>query len=56
MRLYAGYTEVGAGLLSDAGADDRVVAWAREHHRPEPEWSIPVGAGRLLVAADDGRR
>jgi len=55
VRLYARYPDVGAELMSDAGADTRVVAWAREHHRPEAEWSIPVGQGRLLAAADDGR-
>jgi hypothetical protein len=31
------------------------VAWAREHHRPQAEWSVPAAQGRLLAAADDGR-
>ncbi|MFI5044011.1 MAG: hypothetical protein ACHQDC_04400 [Acidimicrobiales bacterium] len=55
VRLYARYPDVGAGLLSDAGADTKVVAWAREHHRPQAEWSVPAAQGRLLAAADDGR-
>ncbi len=30
------------------------VAWAAEHHEPEESWTVPLDAGRLLVAADDG--
>lgn len=51
--LYLQYPALGADLLAVAGADPRVVAWAREHHLDEDEWSVPVDAGRLLVAADD---
>ena len=39
--------------LAMAGSDERVVAWAAEHHEPEERWTVPVDAGRLLVAADD---
>lgn len=51
--LYLQYPQLGAELLAVAGSDERVVAWAAEHHEPEDRWSVPVDAGRLLVAADD---
>lgn len=53
--LYLKYPELGADLLAVAGSDDRVVAWSREHHMAEEEWSVPLEEGRLLVAADEGR-
>jgi hypothetical protein len=52
---YLRYPDLGAEALCRAGSDERVVAWAREHHRPQPEWTVPVEEGRLLRAADDGR-
>ncbi len=51
--LYLQYPQLGADLLAVAGADERVVAWAAQHHEPEDRWTVPVDAGRLLVAADD---
>ena len=51
--LYLQYPTLGAELLAVAGSDDRVVAWAAEHHEPEERWTVPVEAGRLLSAADD---
>ena len=51
--LYLQYPQLGADLLAGAGADGRVVAWAAQHHEPEGSWTVPVDAGRLLVAADD---
>lgn len=51
--LYLQYPALGADLLAVAGSDPRVVAWAREHHLDEEEWSVPRDAGRVLVAADD---
>ncbi len=53
--LYLKYPELGADLLAVAGSDERVVAWAREHHLPEGDWTVPVREGRLLAAADDGK-
>ncbi len=53
--LYLQYPTLGADVLRMAGSDERVVAWAAEHHEPEERWSVPVEAGRLLVLADDGR-
>lgn len=52
--LYLQYPKLGADLLAVGGSDERVVAWAAEHHEPEEDWSIPADIGRLLVAADDG--
>ena len=42
-------------MLVMAGSDERVAAWAVQHHEPEERWTIPVDVGRLLVLADDGR-
>ncbi|MBS1836769.1 MAG: HD domain-containing protein [Actinobacteria bacterium] len=53
--LYLQYPELGADVLRMAGSDDRVVAWAAEHHEPEESWTIPIEVGRLLQLADDGR-
>ena len=53
--LYLQYPRLGADLLAVAGSDERVVAWAAQHHEPEDSWTVPVEAGRLLVAADDGK-
>jgi hypothetical protein len=51
--LYLQYPRLGADLLAVAGADERVVAWAAQHHEPEDAWTVPIDAGRLLAAADD---
>ncbi len=53
--LYLQYPQLGADVLVMAGSDERVAAWAAQHHEPEERWSIPVEVGRLLVLADDGR-
>jgi hypothetical protein len=37
-----------------AGSDERVVAWAAEHHLPESDWTVPLAEGRILALADDG--
>lgn len=50
---YLHHDAIGASLLADAGADPLTVAWAREHHRPERDWSVPVAVGRVLRDADD---
>jgi hypothetical protein len=51
--LYLQYPQLGADLLAVAGSDERVVAWAAQHHEPEETWSVPVEAGRVLRDADD---
>lgn len=53
--LYLQYPELGADVLRMAGSDERVIAWAAEHHHPEEDWSVPADVGRLLQDADDGR-
>jgi hypothetical protein len=53
--LYLMYPKLGADLLAINEADPRVVAWSIEHHLPEADWTVPVDAGRLLSAADDGK-
>ncbi len=50
---YVVYPELGVDLLRLAGSADEVVAWSRQHHLPEAEWTIPAEWGRLLRAADD---
>jgi len=52
--LYLQHAEVGADLLEMAGSDPLTVAWTREHHRPESEWTVdPHIAGALKTADDD---
>jgi hypothetical protein len=51
--LYLQYPTLGSDLLAVAGSDERVVAWAAQHHEPEGSWTVPVEAGRLLSDADD---
>ena len=53
--LYLQYPALGADVLRMAGSDERVVAWAAQHHEPEESWTVPVDVGRLLRLADDGR-
>jgi hypothetical protein len=51
--LYLRHPELGADLLAIAGSDALTVAWAREHHLPAAEWSVPSDIGAALKAADD---
>jgi hypothetical protein len=51
--LYLQHDRLGGDLLALADSDPLTVAWAREHHRPESEWSVPLAIGRALKAADD---
>ena len=50
---YLRHDAIGADALAAAGSDLLTVAWAREHHRPEREWTVPLDVGRALKAADD---
>jgi len=50
---YAAHDEIGAGLLEAAGSDSLVVAWAREHHLPDSQWSVEQSVGSVLKGADD---
>ncbi|MHB8464642.1 MAG: hypothetical protein ACYDH6_17435 [Acidimicrobiales bacterium] len=50
---YLCHDAIGAALLSAAGADPLTVAWAREHHLPPSQWTVPRDVGRVLKEADD---
>ncbi len=51
--LYLHHDRIGGDLLELAGSDPLTVAWAREHHRPEAEWTVDPYVGATLKAADD---
>jgi len=51
--LYLRHPELGAARLELAGSDPLTVSWAREHHLPEDQWTVPVVIGEALKAADD---
>jgi hypothetical protein len=51
--LYLEHGRLGGDLLGIAGSDPLTEAWAREHHRPESEWTVPADIGRALKDADD---
>jgi hypothetical protein len=54
MGRYAAHDDLGAELLTEAGARAPAIAWARAHHRPEG-WAatgIPPQVCRALAAAD----
>lgn len=51
--LYLLHAEIGGDLLALAGSDPLAVAWAREHHLPPDEWTVPAAVGAVLKAADD---
>lgn len=51
--LYLQHDQIGADLLALVGSDPLTVAWAREHHRPPAEWTVPSAIGDVLKAADD---
>ena len=50
---YVLYPELGVDLLRMAGSDDLVIAWSRQHHLPEADWTIDPELGRALQVADD---
>lgn len=51
--LYLQHDRLGGDLLALAGSDPLTVAWAREHHRPAGDWTVPAEIARALHAADD---
>ena len=51
--LYLQHDQIGGDLLELAGSDPLTVAWAREHHLPEQEWTVNRVAADALKAADD---
>jgi hypothetical protein len=53
LSRYLRHDELGARLLAEAGSDPLTVAWARQHHRPRAQWTVPPAVGDALKAADD---
>jgi hypothetical protein len=51
--LYLRHPKLGGDLLALAGSDPLTVAWAREHHSPPVEWSLPPHVATALKTADD---
>ena len=51
--LYLRHPDLGADMLALAGSNPLTVAWAREHHLPEEDWTLPPDVARALKAADD---
>jgi len=51
--LYVLHPKLGGDMLAMAGSDPLTEAWAREHHLPPEEWTVPETIGRALKEADD---
>ena len=51
--LYVLHPDLGGDLLALAGSDPLTVAWTREHHLPEDQWTVPKHLADVLKAADD---
>ncbi|MDQ6697915.1 MAG: hypothetical protein M3Z46_10725 [Actinomycetota bacterium] len=51
--LYADHPAIGADLLERAGSEPLTVAWTREHHLPERQWTVSPALAHALKAADD---
>ena len=51
--LYLKHPEIGGDLLEMAGSDSLTVAWTREHHLPEDQWSVAPNFAQALDAADN---
>jgi hypothetical protein len=51
--LYLRHGAIGADMLAMAGSDPLTVTWAKEHHLPEEEWTLPPAIARALKTADD---
>ncbi len=51
--LYLLHDRIGGDMLELAGSDPLTVAWAREHHRPVEESTLPRHLAEALKQADD---
>jgi hypothetical protein len=51
--LYLLHPDLGGDQLALAGSDPLTVSWARQHHLPEDQWTVPAAIGRALRDADD---
>jgi putative nucleotidyltransferase with HDIG domain len=50
---YRRHDQIGAAMLDRAESDPLTIAWTREHHLAEVNWSLPPEVARALKAADD---
>jgi hypothetical protein len=50
---YRRHDQIGAAMLDQAGSDPLTIAWAREHHLSEANWSLRPDLAHALKAADD---
>jgi hypothetical protein len=51
--LYLEHPRLGGDLLELAGSEPLTSTWAREHHLPAEQWTIPTDIGAALKDADD---
>jgi len=51
--LYLRHPALGGDMLSLAGSDPLTVTWAREHHLPQDDWTLPADIATALKAADN---
>jgi hypothetical protein len=51
--LYLRHADVGADMLAMAGSDPLTVTWARQHHLPAEQWTLPSRLAEALKQADD---
>jgi len=50
--LYLRHDALGADLLTMAGSDPLVIAWAGQHHRDRSDWTVDQPTADVLKAAD----
>jgi hypothetical protein len=51
--LYLRHPALGGDMLALAESDPLTVTWAREHHLPQEEWTLPPAVALVLKQADD---
>jgi hypothetical protein len=51
--LYLLHPSIGGDMLELAGSDPLTVAWARQHHLPRDEWTVPAHIADALKSCDD---
>jgi hypothetical protein len=51
--LYLQHPRLGGDMLALADSDPLTVAWAREHHLPDRDWTVPPAIAIVLKEADD---
>jgi hypothetical protein len=51
--LYLTHPQIGADLLEMAGSHELTSTWAREHHLPSDQWTLPTDITAALNEADN---